>query len=151
MRKISEENLFDLQIALWEKHSRQHTEIRQKIHLTTERYVTLVFALFALLSTDWIELTKTTKIIAIIIVLLLMASILYMIVKDNVRSLRNARIVNELNEEFGLFEKGRIIDRVILYPKNWKGWGNEGWLKGAIIHVLIVFIMTALLVLSIIS
>lgn len=150
MRKMSEENLFDLQIALWEKHSRQHTEIRQKIHLTTERYVTLVFALLALLNTNLIILTRRTKTIAIVLVALIMIAIVFMVIKDNKRSLQNAKIVSYINEEFGLFEKSRIIDRITLYPKNWKGWGNECWLKGSIIHILIVLIMTVLLVLSII-
>lgn len=149
MRSLNDSELFELKLALLEKHSTQHSELRQKIHLTTERYVTIMLALAALVNANIVVFSKGwLQIIACIIICFIMAAIVYMIIKDNRSSLRHAKIVNAINEEFGLFSKGKIINKIPLYPDKWKDWGNEPRIKGAILHISIVVVVTALVILS---
>ena len=150
MRTLDESENFELKLALFEMHSRQHCELRQKIHLTTERYVTVMIALVALLNSNFNPLCDLNGIrwLACITVLLIMFSIIYMIIKDNRSSLLNAKIVSSLNEDFGLFSKGKIIKQTTLYPPKWRNWGNEKWIKGTILHICIIIMTTVLFFLS---
>lgn len=150
MRSLNDSELFDLKLALLEKHSTQHSGLRQKIHLTTERYVTIMLALAALVNANIVDFSTKgwLQIIACIIICFIMAAIVYMIIKDNRSSLRHAKIVNAINEEFGMFSKGKIINKIKLYPDKWKDWGNEPRIKGAILHISIVVVVTALVILS---
>lgn len=105
MRALSESERFDLQLTLLDKHTRQHADLRKKIHLTTERFVTLMIALTTLVDTDIVHFsyTNATKTVSTVVVTIIMIAIVYMICKDHKSSLKNARIVSSLNEEFGLF------------------------------------------------
>ncbi len=152
MGKMDDSKLFQLKLTLLEKHSHQHSDLRQKIHLTTERYVTIMLALTALVNSKLtlFSFNVIVQVIAYVLLISAMSSVIFMVLKDNKSSLQHAKIVSRLNEDLGLFSKGKVINHTTLYPSKWKNWGNEKNIKGSILHITIVFVSTVMLIASIV-
>ncbi len=129
---------------LFEKHFTQVAEKRKKIHSTTEKIVGLLLFICGWLITAKIELEFIPKFVLTAIVIVVSMTAMYIIYRDNLIYKEHARIVRQMSESLGVFEKDGIIKGVKLYPKSWKNYGKEPWLHGVIHHYLIVISIASL-------
>jgi hypothetical protein len=140
---------FETLKMLLEKHTTELDNRRKKIHSTTEKYITLVFVIFAWLTSQKESLTFNNKFLFALIVLFIMIVAIVMLYNDNKVYLEHAKIVNKISKQFGVFEEGRLIDSETIYPENWKNFGIEKKIKGVIMHYTIILLLTSAIIITI--
>jgi hypothetical protein len=72
------------------------------------------------------------------IILVITATTMYIIYRDNRIYREHAKIVKELSESIGAFNKGAIIEGKKLYPESWQNFGTGNILRGVFHHYLII-------------
>lgn len=134
----------DLEILkmLLDRHTEETVNRRKKIRSTTEKYITLVFVIFAWLCLQKDILSISTKILFSIMVLLIMIVAMRMIYHDNKVHLEHAKVVKKISKKLGFFEKGRFIDSESLYPKSWMNFGDENKSKGVFSYYIFIILLT---------
>lgn len=137
------ETNFELMKMLFEKHSREFSDRRAKIHATTEKYIALIIVLFTTINSRLIDITANVKILFAITTSIMMTVVIY---RDNKASLANAKIINKINNELGLWREGGLLSS--LYDDKWKNFGYESCLKGILHHLIVLVVITSTLIIS---
>ena len=123
------ETNFELMKMLFEKHSREFSDRRAKIHATTEKYIALIIVLFTTINSRLIDITANVKILFAITTSIMMTVVIY---RDN--------------NELGLWREGGLLSS--LYDDKWKNFGYESCLKGILHHLIVLVVITSTLIIS---
>ena len=146
VKRFAMETNFELMKMLFEKHSREFSDRRAKIHATTEKYIALIIVLFTTINSRLIDITANVKILFAITTSIVMTVVIVVIYRDNKASLANAKIINKINNELGLWREGGLLSS--LYDDKWKNFGYENCLKGILHHLIVLVVITSTLIIS---
>jgi protein-S-isoprenylcysteine O-methyltransferase Ste14 len=100
---------------------------QQMIWLTTIAVSTLFVLLFLVPALPPARPThRALNVFVVTGVLLFAASVIYVIRQQRVRHQMAKRVLINLEQELGLYEKGRYLDDTSLYPQNWQtAWRGD--------------------------
>ena len=110
---------------LFQEHHRQLVAKRLKMHNVTEKTLTLFLIIGGWLVVGKDPMTSGVRWVIIGVVVVVGTSACISIWSNN-RSYYQVRIVmGRINEALGLFEHGKFLDGVAIYPPNWKHKESE--------------------------
>ena len=140
----------DLEILklLFVEHQRQLTEKRHKIHATSEKTLALL-----MLIAGWLVLTKEPLVrgihwVIIGAVIIIAVAACKSIYRNNKSYYIIARLIRRINDSLGLYEEGRFASDEPLYPAEWKHFGEQKEIQGALFHILAISAGAALCVVA---
>lgn len=143
----NDEKHFQTKLALLEKHSTDHYNLRKKIHGNTEKYVTLIFAFLTFMSSNLYDNkfeSARLKIMLTCIVAVIYILMIYMIIRDNEYSFFHKDIISKLNEDLGITKKGTLIPNIQLCPSDFTKKKKK--ITGWILHISTITLMTAIFI-----
>ncbi len=124
---------------LFQEHHRHLSEIKQKVQGLTQRTITLLA-----LATGWLILAKKPpdlvylKFILILAFLLIGGASIFALNRFNKNYRKEAKIISKINRYFELFDDGRYINGVSIYPDSFKNFGDESVPYGTKHHYIAI-------------
>ena len=142
------ENFETLKILFLEHH-RHLSETKQKIQSLTQRVIG-----FLTLVTGWLILSKQSLPVELgfmlsIIILVIGVSSVVTLVRFNKSYRAESKVIAKINISLGLFVKGKFLDNDSLYPQSWKEFGSESLWFGLSHHLIAIFLLSVLAIITI--
>lgn len=128
---------------LFEIHHRQLQERRQRIHGITQQVVSVFLVISGWRLVSRTILSSFLEGLIIFGIASIAATACYLQYNHNRTYLEIARIINRLNNAFGLFESGRYIAGQAVYEKCFEGFGQQKWWVNIWHHMLIIIVLAA--------